>query len=133
MIASSNAPHLYDVVVVGATPGGIMAAIAAAREGLSVVILERTSHVGGLPANGLGATDISTREAAGGLFKDFTDRIRETYRRTYGVDSEQYVMCSEGFHFEPSVAEKVLEEMLGEHPSIEVRRRPACFIGGHEP
>jgi hypothetical protein len=123
MIANSNAPHLYDVVVVGATPGGIMAAIAAAREGLSVVILERTSHVGGLPANGLGATDISTREAAGGLFKDFTDRIRETYRRTYGVDSEQYVMCSEGFHFEPSVAEKVLEEMLGEHPSIEVRRR----------
>ena len=31
----------YDVVVVGGTPGGIMAAIAAAREGCDCVILER--------------------------------------------------------------------------------------------
>ncbi len=36
----------YDVVVVGGTPGGIMAAIAAAREGCDCVILERTGYIG---------------------------------------------------------------------------------------
>ena len=39
----------YDVVVVGGTPGGITTAISAAREGKTVVLLERTYHVGGLP------------------------------------------------------------------------------------
>lgn len=44
-----------------------MTAIAAARQGKTSVILERTRHIGGLPANGLGATDIATREATTGL------------------------------------------------------------------
>ena len=43
----------YDVVVYGGTPGGIMASIAAAREGTSVVLLEQTKHVGGLSTSGL--------------------------------------------------------------------------------
>ncbi|MBA4058171.1 MAG: hypothetical protein C0490_25875, partial [Marivirga sp.] len=44
----------HDLVIVGGTPGGIMAGIAAARQGKTSVILERTNHIGGLPANGLG-------------------------------------------------------------------------------
>ena len=67
----------YDIVVVGGTPGGIMTAVAAAREGKSVAILERTSHIGGLPANGLGATDIATRNATTGLFREFTKRVNK--------------------------------------------------------
>ena len=47
----------FDLVIVGGNPGGIMTAIAAARQGKSSVILERTNYIGGLPANGLGATD----------------------------------------------------------------------------
>ena len=42
----------YDLVIVGGTPAGIMAAISSARLGKTSLILERTSHVGGLPANG---------------------------------------------------------------------------------
>ncbi len=57
------AVQAYDVVIVGGTPGGIMTAVAAAREGKTSVLLERTSHVGGLPANGLGATDIADRKS----------------------------------------------------------------------
>ena len=53
----------YDAVIVGGTPAGIMAGIAVARAGRRAVILERTAHIGGLPANGLGATDIATRGA----------------------------------------------------------------------
>jgi len=112
-----------DLVVVGGTPGGIMAAIAAARRGLTVIILERNHHIGGLPANGLGATDIATRGCAAGLFKDFTRRILAHYVEKYGADSRQVEVCSDGFHFEPSVAETVLKEMLAEHPAIEVLHR----------
>ena len=43
----------YDVVVYGATPGGIAAAISASQEGLSVALLEPTGHVGGLSTSGL--------------------------------------------------------------------------------
>ena len=104
----------FDVVVVGATPGGIMAAIAAGRMGRSVVLLERSGHIGGLPANGLGATDIATRGATGGLFLEFVGRIRQHYEKTYGIGSPQLEDCSDGYHFEPHVARKVFDEMLSE-------------------
>ena len=105
----------YDIVVVGGTPGGIMTAVAAAREGKSAAILERTRHIGGLPANGLGATDIATRNATTGLFREFTKRVNKYYIDRYGEDSPQAKDCSDGFHFEPSVAERVFAEMLEEH------------------
>ena len=118
--APAMVPVQADVVVVGGTPGGIMAAIAAAREGRSVILLERTRHVGGLPANGLGATDIATRGATGGLFLEFVARIREHYVRTYGEGSEQVRDASDGYHFEPSVAEAVFQAMLGETPAVRI-------------
>ena len=102
----------YDVVVVGGTPGGIMTAIAASREGKTAVILERSGHIGGLPANGLGATDISTRGATTGLFTEFVGHILDYYVEKYGKDSEQVKMCSDGYHFEPHVAAWVFDQML---------------------
>lgn len=109
-----------DVVIVGGTPGGIMAGIAAAREGQSVILLERTRHVGGLPANGLGATDIATRGATGGLFLDFVGRVKAHYVKTYGADSPQVKTCSDGYHFEPSVGAIIFAEMLAEQPKLRV-------------
>jgi len=102
----------YDIVIVGGTPGGIMTAIAAAREGKNSVILERTTHIGGLPANGLGATDISTWNATTGLFYEFVSRIKNYYIDMYGKDSQQVKDCANGYHFEPSVAEKVFHDMI---------------------
>ncbi len=112
----------FDVVVLGATPGGIAAAIAAARQGCSVALLDRWPHIGGLPANGLGATDIHTRGATGGLFTEFTRRIHAHYAQAYGPHSPQVDHCSNGYHFEPRVAEVVLEGMLDEQPAIQVLR-----------
>jgi hypothetical protein len=112
----------FDVVIVGGTPGGITAAIGAARMGKTVVLLDRTSHIGGLPANGLGATDIHTRGGTGGLFLEFVQRNKKHYVETYGAESEQVKVSSDGYHFEPSVAEKVFEQMLAEHPKITVRK-----------
>ena len=110
----SMAADYYDFVIVGGTPGGIMTAVSAARHGKSSVILERSSNVGGLPANGLGATDIATRGATEGLFKEFVDRVRMYYVEKYGENSPQVRDCSDGYHFEPKVAEAVFYEMLDE-------------------
>lgn len=108
-------PAHFDLVIVGGNPGGIMAAIAAARMGKSSVILERTKHIGGLPANGLGATDIATRGATTGLFTEFTQNVKQYYIDKYGKDSKQVKFCSDGYHFEPSVAEIIFEKMLAVH------------------
>ncbi len=105
----------YDLVIIGGNPGGIMAAISAAKLGQTSVILERTEYIGGLPANGLGATDIATRNATTGLFKDFVDRVYQYYVSTYGEKSSQVQLCSNGYHFEPSVATAVFQDMIAEH------------------
>jgi len=115
-----NEKQSYDVVILRATPAGIMAAIAAAKEGKRVVILERDKHIGGLPANGLGATDISTRGTSGGLFLEFVNRVKQYYINQYGDTSRQVQDCSEGYHFEPRVAELVFQKMLAEQPLIRI-------------
>jgi len=107
-----------DIVIVGGTPGGIMSAIAAARMGKKSILLERTAHIGGLPANGLGATDIATRNATTGLFAEFVSKVKAYYVQKYGADSQQAKDCSDGFHFEPQVGELVLEQMLAEHKDM---------------
>ena len=104
----------YDIIIVGGTPGGIMAAVSAARAGKTALILERSQRVGGLPANGLGATDIATRGATNGIFKEYVDRVRQYYESTYGEGSQQLIDCSDGYHFEPKVAEIVFDGMLRE-------------------
>ncbi len=111
------AAESYDIVIVGANPGGIMAAIEAARMGKTSVILERSDHIGGLPANGLGATDLAPRGATTGLFAEFTDAVKKYYADTYGASSQQVADCSDGFHFEPSVAEKIFSDMLAKEAS----------------
>ncbi len=112
----------FDLVIVGGNPGGIMAAVEAARMGKKSIILERNAHIGGLPANGLGATDIATRGATTGLFSEFTKAVRKYYADTYGEDSKQVRDCSDGFHFEPSVAERIFHNLIdAEGDMIDVR------------
>lgn len=51
----------YDIVVYGATPGGIAAAITAARvsSSISIVIIEPTRYIGGMvAAGGIGLRDL---------------------------------------------------------------------------
>jgi hypothetical protein len=63
-----------DVVIYGATPAGLCAAIAAAREGASVTLIEPTRWIGGMVAGGLSATDTGRQDTIGGLAREFFAR-----------------------------------------------------------
>jgi hypothetical protein len=110
--APAGERHAADVVVYGATSSGVIAAVAAAREGNSVVLLDPARHVGGMVSGGLGATDTGRREAIGGYAREFFDRVREYYTTKYGRNSPQAKDCSDGFHFEPHVASLTFAAML---------------------
>ncbi len=110
----------FDVVVIGGTPGGIATAIAAARHGRSVALVERSAHLGGMSTSGLGKSDIEHREVIGGLFLEFINRIRAHYVQQLGEDSDAFALCREGYYFEPSVAEKVFGEIVGDLPGITI-------------
>ena len=112
-----------DVVVYGATPGGITAAVAAAREGRHVLLLEPSAHIGGIVAGGLTKTDIGRRETIGGLPAEFFARVLAHYERAFGKDSEQARATKGGIFFEPHVAEQVFEEMLSEAKVTVIKNR----------
>jgi hypothetical protein len=112
-----------DVVVVGATPAGIMAAIAAARLGSEVVILEQTDHVGGIMTNGLTKCDIINKKAIGGLFTEFTQKLHKYYIDKYGLGSPQEMACKEGFESEPHVVELIFNQMLAAEKKVTVQLR----------
>jgi ribulose 1,5-bisphosphate synthetase/thiazole synthase len=70
-----------DVIVYGSTPGGFCSAIAAAREGASVILLEPTDHVGGLNTGGLSHCDSNqmVRSTVMGLFDEWHTRVVKDY------------------------------------------------------
>lgn len=95
-------PRAYDVVVYGATAGGVVAAVAASNEGLNVALIEPRQHVGGMTSGGLGATDFGRKYVIGGLSLEFYKRLT----KYYGGDVAWY--------FEPHKAEKELRDWLKE-------------------
>jgi FAD dependent oxidoreductase len=64
-----------DVVVYGATPGGVMAAIQARRMGKTAVLVEFGRHVGGMTASGLSKTDGGKHAA--GISREFYKVVGE--------------------------------------------------------
>ena len=70
-----------DVIVYGSTPGGFCAAIAAAREGASVILLEPTDHVGAMNTGGLSHCDSNqmVRSTVMGLFDEWHTRVVKDY------------------------------------------------------
>ena len=107
-----------EVIVYGATPGGFCAAIAAAREGARVILLEPTSHVGGLSTGGLSHCDSNQmrREALTGLFEEWHRRIAKDYAERGEPVPYDPKDKTPGIRwvFEPHVALRVTQAMLKE-------------------
>ena len=68
-----------EVLVYGGTPAGIIAAVAAAREGASVVLIEPSHWIGGMVAGGLSKSDIGKQETIGGYAREFFTRAAARY------------------------------------------------------
>lgn len=92
-----------DVMIYGATPSGVMAALSAARPGTEVVLVEPSAHVGGMMSSGLSATDYGHVAMMGGLTRDFFDRTEAAEGSAYGR-----------YRFQPSTAETAFRAMLSE-------------------
>ena len=103
-----------DVVVYGATPGGIAAAVAAARQGRTVLLCEYEDHIGGIVSNGLTNADIGKRQAVGGLFYEYTRRVVRHYQQQdHGNPAQPNVkLCRDGYWYEASAAEKIFHQMI---------------------
>ncbi|MBI3974274.1 MAG: FAD-dependent oxidoreductase [Chloroflexi bacterium] len=116
-------PSHYDLVVAGATPGGIACAVRAAREGLRVLLVSHGTHLGGMFSSGLNVEDTLYLGNRAPLYTEFREGIKRHYRETYGEDSEQYQTCADGrLTFEPKVAEAVLTQMVTAEASLDVLR-----------
>lgn len=107
-----------DLCVVEATPGGIACAIRAAREGLDVVLVNRTAHPGGILSSGLGVWDTIWEGKRSPIYDELRQAIFDHYRETYGEDSPQYRHALPGASghtngkFEPRVVERLITEMI---------------------
>jgi hypothetical protein len=100
--AASAQPQSFDVVVYGGTAGGVVTAIAAAREGASVALLEPRDHLGGMVSGGLGFTDFGKKEVIGGYSLEYYERAG----KKYGTPIQWYL--------EPQVAEAIFKEWAAE-------------------
>jgi hypothetical protein len=113
-----NAEHVLEVaapsiVVFGATPGGISAAVAAARAGQTAVVLEPTRFVGGMMSGGLTKTDLGNRghEILGGFAREFLQRLRDAHLASGACAAQR---CIGLYDFEAREAEKLFETVLAE-------------------
>ncbi len=115
--AKGSDSNSADVIVYGSTPGGFCAAIAAAREGASVILLEPTTHIGGLNTGGLSFSDSNqmVRETLGGLFLEWHQRVAKDYTdRGLKAPFDPSPTNRATWTYEPHVAMRVTLQMLEE-------------------
>lgn len=115
--------HETDVVVVGGGPAGFAAAIAAARAGSKVALVERYGSLGGLFTNGMVLIMLCTsahedgkwRLVQGGLVTEFADRAH-----ALGSDIGDYgtERANGNIHWQPTVdpegAKYLMDRMVAE-------------------
>lgn len=110
--------HRTDVLVVGSGPGGLAAALAAARCGVSVTLLERFGCFGGnitvVGVEGFAWYRHAATVEAGGIGWEFEDRAKAMGAAVPESQSLSYELDSEGFKV---VADALVEE-AGIHPML---------------
>ena len=117
-----------DVIVVGAGPAGMCAAIAAAREGVSVILVEQGGFCGGMATRGLVGPFMTCYDSNGenmiikGLFEEIVNRMAEKGAAIHpsqvhaGTAFTSWIIVGHEHvtPFEPEGLKLVMDEMLTE-------------------
>ena len=114
--AADTSRRDVDVLIVGGTTSGTSAAIAAARHGVSVLLVEPTPMLGGmLTAQGVSATD-GNYSLHSGLWQEFREKLHEHYG---GPEALRTGWVS-NIQFEPHVADSIFKSLCAAEPQLEV-------------
>lgn len=127
---------VYDIIVVGASLGGVAAALRAGAFGASVCLLEPTNWVGGqFTSQGVCRPDEHRwidNVGSTVSYRKFRHRCRAYYHNNYRlspIGASQPLLDPGGpynanqpqFAVEPRLADSILKQMLSEAPSVHVR------------
>lgn len=119
----------YDLVVIGGTPGGIACAVRAAREGLSVLLVNHTQHLGGFSTSGAGGWEAPYDGLRSPLYGEMLRGASDHYSNTYGEKSTQHVLSMPSTtsrahidrpKIEPRIAEMLFNQMVEREKSLTV-------------
>ena len=122
--------HKTDVVVVGGGPAGFAAAVAAARQGVKVALVERYGSLGGLFTNGMVLLMLCTsikedgkyRLVTAGLTREFAERAKALGPYAY-LESRAGETDRTKRHWQPTVdpeAAKYLMDRMVEESKIDM-------------
>ncbi|MBK8090506.1 MAG: FAD-dependent oxidoreductase [Verrucomicrobiaceae bacterium] len=119
----------YDLVVIGGTPGGIACAVRAAREGLSVLLVNHTQHLGGFVTSGAGGWEAPYDGLRSLLYGEMITGAAAYYRDKYGEGSTQHLLSmpsqTSRAHIdrpkvEPRIAEMLFNAMVEREKTLTV-------------
>lgn len=111
-----------DVIVAGGGPAGLAAAVAAARIGVEVLLVERYSYLGGMATGGMVIRLYETARYGHGISKEVLKRLsdmkaarlHQTAGGPAGWREGTALSGEEAWSFDPEALKFVAEEMLSE-------------------
>ncbi|QGJ68801.1 Hypothetical protein PBC10988_4640 [Planctomycetales bacterium 10988] len=110
---ADNNSLYFDLVIYGATPAGISAAVSASRGGAKVALIESSPRGGGLLVEAALRDENQLSPAQlGGLWAEFCQEVQKHYSLTDGPDSPQRQATVGGRYCEPKVAKRIFERWL---------------------
>ena len=118
----------YDVAVIGGTPAGIAAAVAAGRAGKTVVLIEQSPVLGGMLSSGVIRLDDLYVESNSGVMEEFRQRVKAYHRTELAADPLVKAHLNrdprfpwnvaEGRAWEPHTAARIYAEIVAEIGTI---------------